>query len=114
MVTQEISVFHAIADPTRRAILDRLRDGGQAVNEIAGRFDVSRPAISKHLRVLHDARLVTEIREGRNRIYRLNPEPLREPRPLAGPVPPLLDREPAQPEKTRGIERERTQAMNKP
>src|SRR5438270_11304490 len=78
MVTEQPTVFHAIADPTRRAILDRLRGGGQAVNEIAGRFDVSRPAISKHLRVLHDARLVTEMREGRNRIYRLNPEPLRE------------------------------------
>ena len=78
MVTQDSAVFHAIADPTRRAILDRLRDGGQAVNEIAGRFDVSRPAISKHLRVLHDAQLVTEIRQGRNRIYQLNPEPLRD------------------------------------
>jgi len=78
MVTQEKAVYHAVADPIRRAILDRLRDGGQAVNEIAGRFDVSRPAISKHLRVLHEARLVTEVREGRNRIYRLNPEPLRE------------------------------------
>ena len=78
MDTQESDVFHAIADPTRRAILDRLRDGGQAVNEIAGRFEVSRPAISKHLRVLHNARLVTEVREGRNRIYRLNPDPLRE------------------------------------
>src|SRR5258708_38525548 len=79
MVTQESSVFHAVADPTRRAILDRLRDGGQAVNEIAGRFDVSRPAISKHLRVLHAAQLVTEVREGRHRIYQLNPQPLREP-----------------------------------
>lgn len=78
MVTQEITVFHAVADPTRRAILDRLRDGGLAVNEIASRFEVSRPAISKHLRVLHQAHLVLEAREGRNRIYRLNPEPLRE------------------------------------
>src|SRR5512133_2291220 len=78
MVTQDRAVFHAVADPIRRAILDRLRDGGQAVNEIAGRFEVSRPAISKHLRVLHDAHLVTEVREGRNRIYRLNPEPLKE------------------------------------
>jgi len=78
MVTQETMVFHAVADPTRRAILDRLRDGGLAVNEIASRFEVSRPAISKHLRVLHQAHLVLEAREGRNRIYRLNPEPLRE------------------------------------
>ena len=78
MVTQNSAVFQAIADPTRRAILDRLREGGQAVNEIAGRFDVSRPAISKHLRVLHEANLVTETREGRNRIYKLNAEPLRD------------------------------------
>jgi DNA-binding transcriptional ArsR family regulator len=78
MVTQESNVYQAIADPTRRAILDRLRDGGLAVNEIASRFDVSRPAISKHLRVLHQAHLVQEAREGRNRVYRLNPEPLRE------------------------------------
>ena len=78
MVTQESNVYHAVADPTRRAILDRLRDGGLAVNEIASRFEVSRPAISKHLRVLHQAHLVLEAREGRNRIYRLNPEPLRE------------------------------------
>ena len=77
--TQEATVFHAIADPTRRAILDRLRDNdGLAVNEIAGPFEVSRPAISKHLRVLHQAHLVSESREGRNRVYRLNPEPLRE------------------------------------
>ena len=78
MITQESSVFDAIADPTRRAILDRLRDGGLAVNEIASRFEVSRPAISKHLRVLHQAHLVMEAREGRNRVYTLNPEPLRE------------------------------------
>src|SRR5262245_51770467 len=78
MVTQENDVFHAVADPTRRAILDRLRGGGQAVNEIASRFDVSRPAISKHLRVLLDARLVTEAREGRHHVYRLNPAPLRD------------------------------------
>ena len=78
MVTRDTSVFHAIADPTRRAILDRLREGGQAVNEIAGCFEVSRPAISKHLRVLHEANLVTETRRGRNRIYKLNAEPLRD------------------------------------
>src|SRR5690242_16737919 len=79
MVTQESTVYQAVADPTRRAILDRLRDAdGLAVNEIASRFDVSRPAISKHLRVLHQANLVREARDGRNRVYRLNPQPLRE------------------------------------
>lgn len=83
MVTQQASpqtadVFHAVADVTRRAILDRLRSGAQPVNEIARAFPISRPAISKHLRVLHDARLVREHREGRHRLYRLNPAPLRE------------------------------------
>ena len=79
MVTQQASdVFHAVADVTRRAILDRLRDGAKPVNEIARAFPVSRPAISKHLRVLHGAHLVEERREGRHRLYRLNPGPLRD------------------------------------
>ena len=69
-------VFRAIADPTRRAILDRLRAGGTHVNSLAAEFSQSRPAISKHLRVLRDARLVTEQRVGRERIYELNPAPL--------------------------------------
>jgi DNA-binding transcriptional ArsR family regulator len=79
MVTQQTcDVFHAVADVTRRAILDRLRGGEKPVNEIARSFPVSRPAISKHLRVLHDAKLVQERREGRHRVYRLNPNPLRD------------------------------------
>src|SRR5689334_19782747 len=69
-------VFRAIADPTRRAILDRLRAGPAAVTVLAADFDQSRPAISKHLRVLKDARLVAEQRAGRTRQYRLLPEPL--------------------------------------
>ena len=77
---QNAPVFNAIADPIRRAILDRLRDDetGLPVNQIAGPFAVSRPAISKHLRILHQAHLVLETRQGRNRVYRLNPEPLQE------------------------------------
>ena len=69
-------VFRAIADPTRRAILDRLRVGAAPVNELAADFEQSRPAISKHLRVLRDSRLVTEQRIGRERVYTLNPAPL--------------------------------------
>jgi len=69
--------FQALADPTRRAVLDLLRGGSQAAGEIAGAFPVSRPAISKHLRLLRRAHLVHEHREGRHRVYRLNPEPLR-------------------------------------
>lgn len=69
-------VFKAVADPTRRTILDSLRAGGRPVGELAGGFTVSRPAISKHLRVLREARLVVERREGRRRIYELSPLPL--------------------------------------
>ena len=77
MGTQQADVFHAVSDVTRRAILDRLRHGAQPVHEIASAFPVSRPAISKHLRVLHEAQLVTERKQGRQRMYYLNPEPLR-------------------------------------
>ena len=70
-------VFRAIADPTRRAILDQLRVGPVAVNTLASKFSQTRPAISKHLRVLREARLVTEQRFGRARLYRIQPEPLR-------------------------------------
>src|ERR1700716_4402115 len=69
--------FQALADPTRRAVLDLLRRGSQPAGQIAGAFPVSRPAISKHLRLLRRAHLVREHREGRNRVYQLNPEPLR-------------------------------------
>lgn len=78
-----VDPFHAIADPTRRAILDRLRDGDAPVAELAAGFSISRPAISKHLRVLRDARLVRERRggargkrDGRQRVYALTPVPL--------------------------------------
>lgn len=69
-------VFRAIADPTRRAILDRLRAGPAPVNALAADFRQSRPAISKHLRVLRRARLVVEERSGRERLYELQPKPL--------------------------------------
>ena len=71
-------VFRVIADPTRRAILDRLRAGPTAVNELAADFATSRPAISKHLRVLKQSRLVTEERVGRERLYALRPQPLQK------------------------------------
>jgi DNA-binding transcriptional ArsR family regulator len=71
------ATFQALADPTRRAVLDLLRRGSQPAGEIAGAFPVSRPAISKHLRLLRRAHLVNEHREGRHRVYQLNPEPLR-------------------------------------
>ncbi|HKD38924.1 MAG TPA: metalloregulator ArsR/SmtB family transcription factor [Myxococcaceae bacterium] len=71
-------VFRAIADPTRRAILDRLRAGPTPVNALADDFRQSRPAISKHLRVLRQARLVSEERVGRQRRYQLQPAPLQQ------------------------------------
>ena len=69
-------VFRAVADPTRRAILERLCVAELPVNDIAGTFRVSRPAISRHLRILRRSGLVRERREGRRRIYTLNAEPL--------------------------------------
>ena len=71
------AAFSALADPTRRAVLDLLRKGSQPAGQIASAFPVSRPAISKHLRLLRKAHLVEERREGRHRVYQLNPEPLR-------------------------------------
>ena len=71
------ATFQALADPPRRAVLDLLRRGSQPAGEIAGAFPISRPAISKHLRLLRRAHLVREHREGRHRVYQLNPEPLR-------------------------------------
>src|SRR5271167_1185985 len=71
------ATFSALADPTRRAVLDLLRQGVQPAGQIARAFPVSRPAISKHLRLLRKAHLVQEKREGRHRLYQLNPEPLK-------------------------------------
>lgn len=70
-------IFQAIADPTRRALLDQLRQGEQPVKQLAQPFDMFLPAISQHLQVLCDVGLVNHQRVGRQRLYRLNPEPLR-------------------------------------
>ncbi|WAU82905.1 metalloregulator ArsR/SmtB family transcription factor [Streptomyces sp. Qhu-G9] len=69
-------VAHAIADPVRRDILLMLRSGALTVGEIAGRFTVSRPAVSRHLRVLRECGLVHDELVGRHRVYELSPEPL--------------------------------------
>jgi DNA-binding transcriptional ArsR family regulator len=71
-------IFQAIADSTRRAILDRLRNGEQPVKQLALGFEMSLPAISQHLHILCEAGLVTQRKAGRQRFYRLNPEPLKE------------------------------------
>lgn len=75
--TARDAAFNALADPTRRAVLDLLRAGTQPAGVIARAFPISRPAISKHLKVLRRAHLVEERREGRHRFYQLNPEPLK-------------------------------------
>ena len=77
-IAAHADVFRAVADPTRRAILDRLRGGGTQVHALAAEFSQSRPAISKHLRVLRDAKLVYERKVGRERIYELDPRPLQK------------------------------------
>jgi len=76
MVTYSADPFRAIADPTRRAVLEYLAGRPHGVNELVEHFDITRPAISKHLRILREARVVRERRQGRNRIYELNPEGL--------------------------------------
>ena len=68
--------FAALADPTRRAILARLSQGEASVTELAEPFKLSLPAVSKHLRVLREARLVVDTRIGRERVYAVNPLPL--------------------------------------
>ena len=81
MVTQysaQRDSFSAIADPTRRDILDLLRGGEMRAGDIAARFPVSRPAIAKHVRILREAGLVRERREARARLYSLDPTGLKQ------------------------------------
>lgn len=70
------AVFKALADPTRREILSLLRGGGSTVGDIASNFQMSRPAISKHLRQLRTAGLVVDRPVGTTRVCELNAEPL--------------------------------------
>src|SRR4051794_15751696 len=72
----QVDVFTAISHPARRHMLDLLGKADRSVNVIAGHFDMSRPAVSQHLRVLLDSGLVTEQRHGRERRYHLVPERL--------------------------------------
>jgi DNA-binding transcriptional ArsR family regulator len=75
---QRNDVFHAIAHPARRTILRLLKGGERPAGELAEPFGVSFAAVSQHLKVLKDADLVAERREGRQRIYQLQPKPLKE------------------------------------
>ena len=77
MVIDQLSLtFGALSDPTRRAILTRLAEGEATVTELAEPFDMSLPAVSKHLKVLERAGLITRSREAQWRPARLAPEPL--------------------------------------
>src|SRR3954463_7309731 len=69
-------VFAALHDPTRRAVLERLRDGPKAVGEIARGLPVTRPAVSQHLKVLKEAGLVDDRSVGTRRIYHIDPKGL--------------------------------------
>lgn len=71
-------VFQAIADPTRRALLNLLANKEMPVKEISGHFPMSRTAVSKHLHILADAGLLSEHKVGRETRYKLQPEPLKE------------------------------------
>jgi DNA-binding transcriptional ArsR family regulator len=70
------SALTALADPTRRKVFERLRAGGQSVGRIAQGLPVSRPAVSQHLKILKEAGLVREERDGTRRIYEIDPKGL--------------------------------------
>jgi DNA-binding transcriptional ArsR family regulator len=71
-------VIEVLAEPHRRQILDALRDGEQPVGLLVDLLGLSQPTVSKHLRVLRDARLVEVRPDGQRRLYRMNPQPLLE------------------------------------
>lgn len=78
MTDQISATFAALADPTRRAILERLASGEASVTELAEPFKMSMPAVSKHLKVLQHAGLIARKREAQRRPCRLEPAPLKE------------------------------------
>jgi DNA-binding transcriptional ArsR family regulator len=73
-----ISTFDVLAEPTRRRILDLIRDSERPVNELVAKLDISQPGVSKHLRVLREAGLVEVRTDAQRRLYRVRPEPLAE------------------------------------
>lgn len=84
VINEELDLlFHALADPTRRRLLERLREGEWTVGQLAEPFPISRPAISKHLAVLARADLVEREARGRETVVRLRAEPLRRARDWA-------------------------------
>jgi DNA-binding transcriptional ArsR family regulator len=69
------SVFHTLADPTRRRIVEALRGGERPVNDIVAELDIHQSGVSRHLRILHDAGFVAVRPDGQRRLYSLRPEP---------------------------------------
>ena len=72
----ELDVLDVIAEPTRRRILDAVRDGERSVNELVADVGMHQPGVSRHLKVLRDAGLVEVRRDAQRRLYRLRPQPL--------------------------------------
>lgn len=77
-VPSQIAVLEVIAEPTRRRILDAVRDGERSVGELVVEVGMQQPGVSRHLKVLRDAGLVEVRRDAQRRLYRLRPEPLME------------------------------------
>jgi DNA-binding transcriptional ArsR family regulator len=73
-----LTTFHVLAEPSRQAILDLLRDGERPVGELVDQLQLSQPAVSKHLRVLREAGMVEARVDAQRRLYRIRPEPLAE------------------------------------
>ena len=74
----ETEFFKALADPTRRAVFERLADGEMNATDLRQGFDLSQPAMSQHLAVLRSAGLIAEQKHGRNVLYRINPDGVAE------------------------------------
>jgi DNA-binding transcriptional ArsR family regulator len=77
-VQAELAVLEVIAEPTRRRILDAVREGERSVNQLVEQVGMHQPGVSRHLKVLRDAGLVEVRRDAQRRLYRLRAEPLRE------------------------------------
>jgi DNA-binding transcriptional ArsR family regulator len=73
-----LDIFQTLADPTRRHIVEVLRGGARAVNDIVDRVEIDQSGVSRHLRILHESGFVDVHPEGSRRVYSLRPEPFRE------------------------------------
>jgi DNA-binding transcriptional ArsR family regulator len=98
MTHSSLSLFEIIAEPHRRLILDRLCIGPQSVNSLVSVLGLSQPAVSKHLRILKEAGLVTVRPEAQRRLYTLQPAPLRELDAWLAPYRSLWEAQPHPPE----------------